>query len=180
MMEMEKSNRSLSPVAGGLLISLMLMIVTMLVAYISGLRGQPWTQWLGYIILVSGIAYVIQIHAKQVSYLEGFGDLFAYGFRVTTVIICIMILFTILFTYLNPEMKDEVIQATTEQALKQPGVREADLEKFMEFYEKNFTLVLLIGIIFSYLILGLIGSLIGAAIAKKKPTSPFDTIDNQS
>jgi amino acid transporter len=177
---MEQQNRSYSPIASGLLISLLLIVVSMVVAYTTGLRGQQWTQWIGYLIIVIGLIWVILKLSKETNHSTGFGDLFAYGFKVTTVMICIMIIFTILFSYLNPEMKEEVIQAAREQALNRPGVSESEIDKGMELFEKNYTLFLLISIIFAYLILGVVGSLLGAAIAKKNPRSPFDTTDNQS
>lgn len=175
---MENEKKSLSPVVAGLMISLVLVILTMLFSY-AGLQSQSWVQWVGYAVIIIGICWSVMHFSGQESHRFGFGDLFAYGFRLTTVIICIMIVFTLLFSYMNPEMKEQVMEATREKFSSQPGISDSDADRFLALFEKNYTLILLIGVIFSYLMLGVLGSLLGAALAKKKPSSPFDSTDKQ-
>lgn len=176
---MEKEKKPLSPIAAGFLICLILIGITMGMTY-TGLYNQRWSQWVGYLVILGGIIWAMLNHSKQQMHAPRFGDLFAYGFKTTTVLTSIMVLFTILFAYMNPEMKDEFIQALREDSLAQPGTSASEVEKGMELLEKNYTLFRLIEIIFPDLIFGVIGSLLGAALAKKKPHNPFETTNAQS
>ena len=48
------------------------------------------------------------------------------------------------------------------------------IDQGLAMFERNFILFTGGGALFMYLVLGAIGSLIGAAITKKQPRSPFD------
>ena len=162
-----------SPVIAGLVISLM-VIVLGLIMYFTGLYLQTWTQYLGFAILFGGLLFAVINHGKENAANVTFGKLFGFGFKTTTVIICIILLYTIASGYLFPEVKQKIIEMSREQALKQPGANESQIEQGMEMFEKNYTLFIIIGLIFWYALIGAITSLIGAAVTKKNPQSPFD------
>jgi hypothetical protein len=48
------------------------------------------------------------------------------------------------------------------------------IENGIAFAKKSFIIFLILGVIFLYLFFGAIASLIGAAVAKKNPQSPFE------
>jgi hypothetical protein len=106
-----------------------------------------------------------------------FGNIFAHGFKTTSVIIVITVLYTVLaFKFLFPDMKELMLTISKKQMLKDPKLTDEMIEQAMSMSRKYF-LPFVIG--FSIIgtgFLGLIGSLIGAAVAKKN-TNPFE---NQS
>ena len=48
------------------------------------------------------------------------------------------------------------------------------IDQSVEMFSKNFMLFVVGGATFMYILFGVIGSLIGAAITKKKPINPLD------
>jgi len=57
--------------------------------------------------------------------------------------------------------------------MEEQGLPDDRIETTMSMMKKYFTLFLILGVIFGNLIFGCIASLIGAAIAKKKPINPL-------
>lgn len=161
----------------GLLIALVL-IVCSLVIYFADLYTQSWAQYIGFVILFGGILFAVLNHAKEVQYQASFGNLFGFGFKVTAAITVLMIVFIILQGLIFPDIKTRFMEMARANAMKQSqsAGNEDAVEKGMEMFERNFTLFLVLGILFWYLIIGAISSLIGAAVAKKRP--PAHTFDN--
>jgi hypothetical protein len=141
-----------TPVTVGIVLSLVI-IVWSIVVYLTGLYMQTWSQYVGLVIMVGGILYGVLNHGKEKNHEVTFGNLFGFGFKVAAVATCLVILYSILSN----------LSANQEQ-----------VEKGMEMFEKNYNLFIVIFIVFWYLVIGVITSLIGAAIAKKNPPTPFD------
>jgi hypothetical protein len=70
-------------------------------------------------------------------------------------------------------MKEKTIEM---QRLKmeERGMTEDQIETAMAFTKKYFTAFMIFGVLLGTLIFGCIASLIGAAIAKKKPINPMN------
>ncbi|HTS42955.1 MAG TPA: DUF4199 domain-containing protein [Puia sp.] len=168
---MEK--KATPPLVPGIIVSLILIVLS-IVIYFSGLYTQTWSQYLGFAILVAGIIWAIINHAKEKVNQVTYGNLFGFGFKVAAIITCFMILYTVLAGFIFPDMKQKIIDIAREKATQRPGVTEEQVDQGMQFFEKNYTLLLVIGIVFWYLLIGVVSSLIGAAIPKKNPPAPFE------
>jgi Protein of unknown function (DUF4199) len=162
-----------SPVVAGITISLILIVLS-IVTYFTGLYTKTWSQYCGFVILLGGILWAVVNNSNEKNHDVTFGNLFGYGFKVTAVIICLVILYSILSGYLFPDVKQKIMELAKQQALARPGADEDQVEKGMEMFEKNYTLFIVIGIIFWYIVIGVIASLIGAAVSKKNPSSEFE------
>ena len=156
----------------GVIIALMLMVLT-LVLYFTGLYTKQWTQFIAFVILVGGIIYAVVNNGKENENRKTFGALFGFGFKVTGVITCLMILYTILSGFVFPGAKDKIIEMAREQALRQPGANEAQVEMGMKMFADHYTLFIVMGILFWYLVLGALSSLVGAAVTRKKTSEQF-------
>lgn len=170
---MEK--KPMTAVFAGLILGL-IMIVLSLITNFTGMYLQSWNQYVGFAIIVGGIIWAVYNHGKETGNTTPFGGLFAFGFRVTAVVTCLMILYTVLAGTLFPEVKTKIIEVARQQALQQPNANEAQIEQGMNMFAKNYTLFLIMGILFWYLIIGAISSLVAAAITKKKTQNTFDQI----
>jgi hypothetical protein len=160
----------------GLIISL-ISIVLSLVLYFTNLYTEQWTQYIGLLVLFGGIIWAVRNHGKEQDFTATFGQLFAFGFKTTAVITCIMILYTILSGYIFPDIKEKILANATEQALAKPGVNEEQVRQGMEMFSNNYNLFMILGILFWTLAAGAIASLIGAAVTKKTPKPlKFDDI----
>ena len=171
---MEK--KATSTVIIGLVISLILIVIS-LVIYFTGMYTESWIQYLTSCIFLGAIIYAVINHGKETNNTATFGNLFGYGFKVAATVTVIMVLYTVLSMYIFPDVKAKFIEIARQKALENPGANESQIEQGMAMYEKNFTLFTVIGIIFWYLILGVVASLIGAAVTKKRPNAtPFENV----
>jgi len=167
--------KSTSPVMAGLLICIVL-IVFGLVMYFSGLYLETWSQYTGMVLIAAGLIWAVINHGKEKDGNVTFGSLFGYGFKTTAVIICITIVYTLIFGYIFPDAKEAFIAKAREEALTAPNANESQVEQGMAMFEKNYTLFMIIGLIFWYAIIGAVSSLIGAAVTKKDPKPTFDNV----
>ena len=73
-------------------------------------------------------------------------------------------------------MVDKIIELSRIEMAKNPKMTDEMIEQGINLTKKLFLPLALAGAIFGTGILGAIGSLIGAAVAKKKPVDPFSDI----
>ena len=83
-----------------------------------------------------------------------------------------MVAFLIAFFVIFPENKAQALDMMR-QEMENKNTPESQIDTFMNMMEKSFLVFVIGGTIFFYLFIGLIASLIGAAIAKKNPPTPF-------
>lgn len=160
----------------GLLVGLAL-IVCSLIVFFAELYTQSWSQFIGFVLLFIGILLSVLMHAKEINYREGFGALFGFGFKVTAAATVIMILFMVVQGFIFPDFKTRILEMTRLQMGKRPNITEEQIDTAMQWMERNFTLMMILGILFWYLIIGAVASLIGAAVSKKnRPDTNFETI----
>jgi uncharacterized membrane protein YciS (DUF1049 family) len=160
------------PITSGLVVSLVLIVLS-IVAYLTGIEQDGWYRWVSLLILCIAVILVVINFGKQSDNNVTFGNLFAYGFKTSAVVTCIMIVFSIAWFLIFPEMKEKAIEAARKQMEQKQQLSEEQIESAIAMTRKTFTVFLIIGLIFFYLVIGVISSLIGAAIAKKNPQTPF-------
>ena len=78
--------------------------------------------------------------------------------------------------YLFPEMKDKAMEIARESMAKRPGATDEQIEMGMNVMKKFFNVFLIAGALFGTLIVGVIFSLIGGAVAEKKGPRPFQPV----
>lgn len=167
---MEK--KTTSAVTIGLLLTLVL-IVYGLVIYFAKLYTEKWIQYPGTLIFAAAIVWAVINHGKENNNQVGFGGLFGFGFKITAVVTCLMIVYTVISGYIFTDVKDVLMEQARNEALKNPNADPGQVEQGMQMFEKNYTLFIVLGLLFWYIICGAIASLIGAALTKKNPQSPF-------
>ena len=168
---METTNTS--HITKGLILSLALIALNV-IGHILNIDLESWFGWIGAGLFVVGIIYSVNIYGKQMNNNVTFGNLFAHGFKVTAVVICITFIYTLLAIYLLfPDTIDKVAQKGIEQAIQQGKMTSDQAGQSMPMMKKIITISILAGSIFIDALIGAIGSLIGAAITKKNPQDPF-------
>ena len=149
-------------------------ILFSIIIYVFNLYTTQWLSYLSYVILIGGIIYGNILFANQNDNNVTFGNIFAHGFKTTAVIIVITVLYTVLALYvLFPDMVDKIIELSRTEMLKNPKMTDEMIEQGMTMTKKLFLPFAIAGAIFGTGFLGAIGSLIGAAVAKKNPIDPF-------
>lgn len=161
-----------TPVVKGLIIS-MILIVIGLAIYFSGQMGNKSLGYLQYLILLGGIIWACINYANQLNNNVTFGNLFAHGFKTTAVVTVIIIAYTILaFKVLFPDMQEMLIQQA-ELEMEKQSMSDSQREQATSMMKNYMVPFAIGGILFFFMVIGLIASLIGAAVAKKKPLDPF-------
>jgi cytochrome bd-type quinol oxidase subunit 2 len=84
-----------------------------------------------------------------------------------------MIIFLIIFVSVFPEIKDKAMDTARKQMEEKQGMSQEQMDAGLGFVKKSFLLFIIIGSIFIYLVAGVISALIGAAVTKKNPQTPF-------
>ncbi len=161
-----------TPVIKGLIIS-MILIVIGLAIYFTGQVANKSLGYLQYLILFAGILWGCINYAKQLDGNVSFGNVFAHGFKITAVVTVILVLYTLLaLTVLFPEMKDKLVEQA-ELEMEKQSMSDSQREQAISMMKNYMMPFAIAGILFFFMVIGLIASLIGAAAAKKKPLDPF-------
>lgn len=151
-------------------------IILFLVYYFTGLAFQRGgLTWLPPLISIGMLIYFIIQYSNANGNNVTFGGLFGYGFRSTIIWTLIMFVFMLLVLYLIfPDYKQKAIDVAIAQMEKQSNLSEQQRDTAMGFTEKFFNIFALGGTLLGNIFIGTVGSLLGAAIAKKNPVSPFN------
>lgn len=160
-----------STVVKGLVISLFLIVLSV-AAQLLNFDTESWYKWLSTLLLFGAIIYSCILYSNQNNHNVTFGNVFANGFKTTAVITCITILFTVLLFLIMPEMKQHIFDIAAKEAEK-AGATDDIVEKQQAIFKNMFWVFIIGGIMVTYLVVGAIASLIGAAAAKKNPPNPF-------
>jgi len=149
-------------------------ILFSIVIYVFNLYTTQWLSYLSYAVFIGGIIYGNILFANQNDNNVTFGNIFAHGFKTTAVTIVISVLYTVLALYvLFPDMIDKIIEVSRTEMLKNPKLTDEMIEQGIAMTKKLFLPFAIAGAIFGTGFIGAIGSLIGAAVAKKNPVDPF-------
>ena len=137
------------------------------------LYTTQWLSFLSYAIFIGGIIYGNILFANQNENNVTFGNIFAHGFKTTAVVIVITVLYTVLSLFIFPDMVDKIIEISRTAMAKNPQMTDEMIEQGIAMTKKLFLPFAIAGAIFFTGFFGAIGSLIGAAVAKKNPVDPF-------
>ncbi len=158
----------------GLLLALV-NIVIFLVYYFSGRAfAKDFFAYLPMLVFLAFIIGYVVKFAKDNHANVTFGKCFAYGFKIAAFAALIYFVFCLVFILLFPELKEQYMQfMRTEMANNPQNFSDEQLEQGLQMVSKFFMVSFLGGTLFGNLVMGVIAALIGAAVAKKNPQSPF-------
>ena len=162
----------MSPLVAGLLIAIAVILFSAIMTFSSG-GGNPSGGWISYVIIIAGLIFFINRYGNAINYEATFGQYFSYGFKATTMIVLLSVIFLLSLAFLMPEMKQQVVDATRLELEKQKNVTEKEIDTMMEMTNKYFWVILIGTSVFFFVLIGCVGSLLGAAITKKEPKNPF-------
>jgi NADH:ubiquinone oxidoreductase subunit 6 (subunit J) len=149
------------------------LIIYTLVLQFTGLWTNSALAWISYIFIVGGLILFINMYGNAMDNQVTFGNLFSYGFKTTALLALIMIAFTVILFSIFPNIREKMVEIAR-QRMEERNTPDDQIEKGIEMWQKMFWVFTIGGIILVYAIVGAIGSLIGAAVTKKKPVNPLD------
>ncbi len=171
---MMEPKKPLTHVVAGLLIAGVVIVVSLIMMLVAKGSGKPGSGWVTYLIIIGALIFFINLYGNANGNTVPFGDLFSYGFKATAVYTVIFIGFLLLFSVLYPEFKANALEAARNEMEKQRSVTEEQAEQSLRIANKYFWLFAVGGTMLMFIIIGAIGSLLGAAITKKRPQNPFE------
>lgn len=164
-----------SPTVKGVIIALSLLVLSLIVQF-TGSETTIWGRWLGIILLCAGIIWACISYGQQMNGNVTYGNVFAHGFKTTAVVTVLSILFMVIILLVMPDIKEKAMITARTEMEKNPNITESQIDQGVAMADKFFYVFLIAGILFGYLIVGLIASLIGAGITKKTPKTPFENV----
>jgi hypothetical protein len=165
-------NKVTSHLTKGLIISLVLIVIS-LIAQFTGNEQATWVSVVSYVLLFAGIIWACISYGKQMNNAVTFGNVFAHGFKTSAVIAVMVIIFTVIFFLIFPDIKDKAMVLAREKMEEQGNLSDDQIDTALNMTQKFFLPITIGSIMFVYLLVGLIASLIGAGITKKDPPTPF-------
>lgn len=145
------------------------MIAIVLITFYANMPADSPFQYLIYALYALGIVWTIVAYRQSADFTGKFGDSFNQGFRCFIVVTLVMVLFTFGFSKMHPEFATESAQAYKEQLLKDKNQLSTDIEPAVARYKKGYTMTLVYGSIFGYLIIGAgVTAAVSALLTRRK------------
>ena len=162
-----------TPLIKGIIITLILIVLGLIVYFIDKMKHQE-LNYIQYVLFLAGIIWSCVTYSQQLNANVTFGNLFAHGFKVTAVITALMLVYTVLaLNFLFPDIVDKSIEVTRQKMEADGKASDSQIEQTVNMMRDHFTLFAIVGVVIGFAIMGAVSSLIGAAVAKKKPRDPF-------
>jgi hypothetical protein len=168
-----EERKPISHVSAGLIIAALLVIFAIIVQFM-GLAQNQALGLIQYALIIGGLVYFVTQWGKAHDYTLSFGNLFAYGFKATAVFTIINIVFLIIFFLAFPEMREKSFEMMRETMENNPKMTEEQIDQGIDIARRFFWVALVGGTMFMLILIGALGSVIGAAVTKKRPNNPFD------
>lgn len=163
---MEK--KTTSHIYKGCAIAIAYILLNTIVTF-AKIKNAQWTDFAAWSIIIISSILSIHLFAKQNDNEKIFGNLFSHGFKTTAVATCLIFIYVLLMIYIiNPNMITERVADIVAEARKSnPIADDKALKEFAINAEKITKLMMIAGTIMGTLLLGIIGSLIGAVAISK-------------
>lgn len=145
-------------------------IIISVVLYLVGLAFESWAVIVIYGIFLAGILLNAMAFSKANGHYVSFGNVFSSGFKASAIIALILLAWYFLSTWVFPEMREEGIERVREKMAENSKLTDEQIDANLKIASS--TLVNVMGVVFGTMFFGLIFSLLGAAVAKKKGNTP--------
>ena len=154
----------------GLVTGLAFIIVSALFAVMK-INLKSGLQYITYVPLLIGLILNAQAYAKANNNYVTYGNVFASCFKASLIVALLAVIWGIVSDAVFPEMKERIIDAMIEEYEKK-GMEGEQVDTAIEMTRKYWLMGVIFGGFFWTLLIGTIGSLIAAAIPKKKGSMP--------
>lgn len=125
-------------------------------------------QYIAYATYVAGIMWTLLRFKKQTNGKAGFKQFFAEGFKCFVLVSFMMVLFTLVFLLLHPELKEQMAVNLRAGYAGAADLTPVDIENRITAAKKFFVPGYLMGAVLSYLAIGALFTGLGAAFLSKK------------
>ncbi len=168
-----EQSKPVSHIRAGLMISAAIILLSVVMSLFSG-NGDPNGGWISYLIIIIGVSFFVQQYGKARQFQPGFGELFSYGFKTTTIIALCFVVYLLVLSQVAPQLKEAAMEATRQQLETSKNLSESDVDQALKLADRFFWILLIGTSLFFFVFIGAIGALLGAAITKKGQQPPIE------
>ena len=166
-------NKITSHIVKGSILSGIAILMSIIVN-VFNLYEVSWVNYINYAIMIGGLVYSCILFANENDNKVSFGNIFAHGFKTTSVVIVITVIYTFLsLKLLFPDMQDKILEISRKKMAENPQMTDEMIDQAIAMTKKFFLPFAIGGAIIGTGFIGAISSLIGAGVAKKIPVDPF-------
>ena len=162
----------MSSAVKGLMIGLALIVISLAII----LTKQENNKSLGFIsiaVALGGIIWACLTYGTQMDGNVTFGNIFSHGFKTSALVAAMISLWVALsLGLLFPDLMERTLEVQRLEMIKK-GMSDSDIDNAISIARKIGVPMGAIVTVIIYLIIGAIGSLVGAALAKKNPNPVF-------
>lgn len=163
---MNKKNQT--HIAYGVVTALAMIIIGVILE-VTKLSYKPGLKYVSILAFLIGIILNAQAFSKANAADITFGQAFSSCFKMTAIIAIIMFVWSFIVIMIFPNMLEQSLEQARTEMANNPKLSEEQVDMAMNITRKYFKPLLHAGALFGTLFMGLIFSLIAAAIAKKAP-----------
>ncbi len=151
----------------GLLTGVSMILVSVIIFYTKG-NFENKLQYITYSIYVAGIVWTLVEFSRSQNNTHKFGAYFSQGFKCFIVVTLLMVVFTVAFLLLQPQLKDEMAVFYKAELVKNGNYTLPEIEEKIKIAKKSFIPSLVMGAIFGYLVIGAMVTAITAGFLMQK------------
>ena len=151
----------------GLITGFLMLLVSVGIFYTKG-NFESNLQYITYALYVAGIIWTLNSFHTNNAENKSFKDYFTEGFKCFIVITFLMVLFTFIFTKMNPGMKEQMGINYRADLVAKGNYTPPEIDTMVQKAKDYFTIMLTSMAIFGYLIIGSMVTLITSLFFIKK------------
>jgi len=153
--------KSISAKTKGLITGAVMIIISICIFLIKQ-SFENGLQYIVYTTYVTGILWTLFTFKKETGNTATFKQYFAEGFKCFIVVTLMMVLFTLAFILLHPELKEQMAVLMKTEYSKMKDMTPLDVENRIAAAKKFFLPGYLMGAVLGYIVIGALISVIGA------------------
>jgi hypothetical protein len=150
------------------LITGVVMILISIAIYLAKKSFDNGLQYITYTVYVGGVLWTLLSFKNTAGNGGTFKLYFAEGFKYFIVVTLLMVLFTLVFILLHPELKDQMADLLRLEYAKAKDMMPSDIEGKIAAAKKFFLPGYLMGAVLGYLFIGALTTLIISGILSQK------------
>lgn len=149
-------------------VTAIIIVILAVIFHLLGIDMESWIQYFIYAVFFTGLLINAFAYAKANDNYVTYGNVFSSCFKASAIVTIVAIAWALISLVVFPETKEQAIEIAQEKMAENQNMSQEDIDQGMEMMEKGLIPIMIGGILFSYMVLGAIFSLIAAAFPKKK------------
>ena len=151
--------KNLTATSKGLLTGILMIGLALLFYYSKQSFDSPY-QYVIYVAYTFGVVWTLFDFSRNGQHSNKLGEYFLQGFKCFIVVTLLMVLYTLAFTKLHPEFKDQMAEAYKKELISKGNKTPAEIETTVKQAKDYYLVMLVSGAIFAYLIIGVVVTLV--------------------